>query len=127
MSSEPTLNVEIDERLTNALSASNYRISLSNQRKNSKLKLQRSLTFSKNGGTFYISQELMSFINCLMMNGKETTILLDINDNPIEIKNVEEFFSEIYDRYYQTMNDYLIQYKEMQKARNVKKLIFGDN
>lgn len=126
MSNEKTLNIEVDERLLNALDASNYRISLANQRKNSKLKLQRSLTFPKNGGIFYVSQELISFIQALLLAGKESTILLDTNDNPIEIKNLEEFFEEIYDRYYQTLNDYLIQYKELQKARNVKKLIFGD-
>lgn len=115
-----------DDRLLKALEASNYRISLANQRKNAKLKLQRSLTFSKNGGTFFISKELISFIQALLIAGKETTILLDENENPIEIANLEEFFDEIYDRYYQTLNDYLIQYKELQKARNVKKLIFEE-
>lgn len=121
-----TKKSETDERLLNALEASNYRISVTNQRKNAQLKLNRFLSFPKNGGLFLITPELISFIQTLLTQQKESTILLDVNKNPIEVLNLEEFFDEIYDRYYQAMNDYLLEYKEIQKARSVQKLIFGE-
>ena len=126
MGEERILNGETDERLAKALEASNYRITLANQRKNSRLKLNRFLTFPKNGGVFFITHELISFVQSLLIAGKESTIILDTNENPIEILNIEEFFDEIYDRYYQAMNDYLADYKQFQQSRSVQKLVFGD-
>jgi hypothetical protein len=126
MAEERILNGETDERLAKALEASNYRVTLANQRKNARLKLNRFLTYPKNGGVFFVTKELISFIQSLLIAGKESTILLDSNENPIEILNLEEFFEEIYDRYYQAMNDFLIDYKENQKARSVSKLVFKD-
>lgn len=126
MGTEHVLDGATDERLTKALESSNYRITLSNQRKNAKLRLNRFLTYPKAGGMFFISTELISFIQSLLIAGKESTILLDSNENPIEIANLPDFFEEIYDRYYQAMNDYLIDYKETQKARTVSKLVFKE-
>jgi len=127
MSEELILDGSINERLSKALEASNYRITYNNQRKNAKLKLNRFLSFPKNGGMFFITPDLISFIHTLLFHQKESAILMDTNDNPIEIKNLEEFFEEIFDRYHQGMNDYLSEYKEFQKSRNVSKLIFGDS
>lgn len=126
MSEELTLDGSINERLSRALEASNYRITLANQRKNARLKLNRFLSYPKNGGIFFITPALISFIQTLISNDKESTILLDTNENPIEITDLQEFFDEIYDRYYQGMNDYLVVYQEFQRSRNVSKLIFGD-
>lgn len=116
----------IDPKLAQALEVSNYRVSLANQRKNSRLKLNRFLTFPKNGGVFFVTPELISFVYTLVMQGKTSTILLDTNENPIEILNIEEFCEEIYDRYYQAMNDFLSEHKEIQKSRTIKKLVFEE-
>lgn len=124
MSEEIVLDGSTNERLARALEASNYRVTLANQRKNARLKLNRFLSFPKNGGMFFITPQLISFINTLLFHQKESTILLDNNENPIEILDLEEFFEEINDRYYQAMNDYLHEYREFQKARNVSTLIF---
>ena len=126
MSEEIILDGAINERLSKALEASNYRITYNNLRKNARLKLNRFLSYPKNGGMFLITPDLISFIHTLLFHQKTSTILLDTNENPIEITDLEEFFEEIYDRYYRGMNDYLMTYKEFQKSRNVSKLIFGD-
>lgn len=124
MSDEVTISGEMDPRLADALTAANYRITLANQRKNSKLKLQRYLTLPKNGGMFFVDRDLISFVQSLILAGKETTILLDSNDNPIEIANLEEFFDEIYERYYNGLKEYLEEFNSFKKARSVEKLIF---
>ena len=116
----------IDPKLAQALEVSNYRVSLANQRKNARLKLNRFLTYPKNGGVFFVTPELISFVNTLIIHGKESTILLDTNENPIEITDLETFFEEVYDRYYQAMNDFLIEHKEIQKSRTIKKLVFEE-
>lgn len=124
MSDEIVISGEMDPRLADALTAANYRITLANQRKNAKLKLQRYLTFPKNGGMFFVDRELVSFVQSLILAGKDSTILLDSNDNPIEINNLDSFFEEIYERYYNGLQDYLSEYNAFKKARNVEKLIF---
>lgn len=124
MSDEIVISGEMDPRLADALTAANYRITLANQRKNAKLKLQRYLTFPKNGGMFFVDRELVSFVQSLILAGKDSTIILDSHDNPIEINDLDSFFEEIYERYYNGLQDYLSEYNAFKKARNVEKLIF---
>lgn len=119
-------STHISERLSRALENCNYKVTLSNQRKNAKLKLERFLTLSHNGGIFFINTDLISFIQSLIISGKESTLILDKNENPIEIDNLEAFFEIIYDRYYQALNDYLVEYKNIQKSRTVSKLVLEE-
>lgn len=109
----------LDERLEKALEAAKYRITLFNQKENSKLKFKQALTFSKNGGVFSIDQTLMSFVSSLMSRSYDTAILIDVNGNPINIENLEDFLDEITDRYYQATNDFLIDYKKIQSSRKI--------
>lgn len=107
----------LDERLERALEAAKYRVTLSNQKENCKLKFKQSLTFSKNGGVFAVDQILISFIFSLVQRGQEQAILIDVNGNPISIEKLEDFLDEINDRYYQATNDFLIDFKKIQSSR----------
>lgn len=117
------LKSAIDERLEAALATANYRITLSNQKQNARLKLQNDLTYATGGGIFKISPELISFVSTLVNMEKESMILLDSNENPIEVENLEEFLDEITSKYYESVNDFLTEFKSIQKSRNVKSLV----
>lgn len=119
----PDLQVAIDKRLEEALVAANYRITLNIQKQNARLKLQKNLTFSTNGGTFRVSPELIAFTSSLIARGRNETIMLDVNENPIEITNLEEFLDNISDTYYECMNEYLTEVRGINKARNTKSVI----
>lgn len=123
MSQEISLTQAIDQRLAEAIETSNFRITLNNQKANARLKLQKDLTYSTNGGIFQISPELISFVQTLRSLGKETAILLDVNKNPVEIPDLGEFQDNIVGIYYERLNDFLIEIKGIQKSRTTKALV----
>ena len=114
------LQSAIDTRLQDALASANLRISLNNQKNNARLKLQNDLLYSTNGGTFYISQHLISFISALITCGKTEAIVIDNNSNPIEITDLNAFQENILDVYYQGTNEFLTEFKSIQRSRTVK-------
>jgi hypothetical protein len=117
------LQAAIDARLNDALTASNYRITLNTQKQNARLKLQRELTYSTNGGIFSITPELISFVAALLMSQKTDAVFLDNNSNPIEIADLKNFHEELVNRYYEAMNEFLMEVKQLQKARTTKAVV----
>lgn len=113
----------IDERLGAALEASNYRISLQLQKDAAKLKLQNDLTFSVNGGIFIADRNLISFVSALLNTGNTQSIILDVNENPIKIENLEEFLDELISLYNEGMNDHLKEYSRIKNSRTTSKVV----
>jgi hypothetical protein len=112
----------VDERLAKALEASNYRLTLNVQRENSKLKLKNHLVYSQNGGIFKITQDFISFIFALSQS-KKSAVILDSNENPVKIDDLEDFYESILDIYQEGMNDYLIEYEKFKKLRTTAKVV----
>jgi hypothetical protein len=113
----------MQEQLEKALEFSNYRQTLSIRRKTLKEKINGQLTYGCNGGIFKIDRILLTFVQTLIDKGRKTLILLDTNDNPILIENLEEFKDEIFDRYFTATNEYYEEYQNLKKSRSVEKLI----
>lgn len=105
------------ERLSQAIATANYRITLNNQKQNARLKLQKDLTYAINGGIFFITPELISFVSSLLSHGRTETILLDNNNNPVEISDLDTFKEIIMDKYYECMNSFLVEFKQINKSR----------
>lgn len=122
---QPEFRAAIDTRLEDAVSKANYRITLNNQIQNARLKAEKGLTYSLNGGIFKISPDLISFVQTLLTLGQEDVILLDINKNPIEVSDLSEFQQEIVGRYYETMNEFLSEFKTIRQKRTTEALISG--
>lgn len=119
----PDIQAAIDTRLVDAVAAANYRITLNNQKQNARLKLQKDLTYSVNGGIFSITPELISFVAALITMGKDETVLLDVNKNPIEIADLEEFQDTIVGIYHECTNQFLVDFKAINKQRTAKALV----
>lgn len=119
----PELKVAIDKRLEEALATANYQLTLNIQKQNIKLNLENKLIYATGGGLFKITPDLISFVSALNVAGREQTILLDVNSNPIEIKDLHEFLDTIIDIYYENMNEYLFEFRTFQKKRSTKALI----
>jgi hypothetical protein len=120
---QPDLQAAVDQRLEDALKASNYRITLNVRRSNARLKLERDLTFARGGGMFKASPELIAFVGALLGQGKVDATLLDANQNPVVIDDLQQFMTDIIARYYEFMNEYLTEHRAVQKARTTKALI----
>jgi|TARA_B100000902_G_scaffold232722_1_gene220738 hypothetical protein len=110
-------------KLNKALEFSNYRTTLNIQHNALKSKVQTLLNYSINGGTFEISQMLISFVKTLIDQGHDTAVLLDVYNNPIEIVGLEDFLEEILSRYFEATNEYHAEYSKMKKSRKVHKLV----
>lgn len=112
----------MSEKLTQALEFANYRSTLNNQRAILKARVESLLSLSIDGGTFTIDPGLISFVKTLSDSGLETTVLLDIYHNPIQVE-VQDFLDEILSRYTEATNDYYAEYSKLSKARSVKTLL----
>lgn len=113
----------MEERLEQALSFANYRQTLNNQLQKLKTRAEGSLIFAKNGGSFTISRELICFLDFLVRSEKSNATLLDDNNTPVLIVDVVEFRKEITNRYFEVTSDYLKEYQEIRKSRNVKSIL----
>lgn len=105
------------ERLSQAITTANYRITLNNQKQNARLKLNKDLTYAINGGIFLITTALLSFTSTMVLQGKTEIIMLDNNNNPIEITDLIAFNETILDKYYEHMNEFLYEFKQINKSR----------
>ena len=115
--------MSMSSKLTKALEFANYRTTLNVQHNALKAKVQTLLSYSINGGTFEISQELISFVKLLMEKEYSNAVLLDVYNNPIKIDDLENFLEEILSRYFEAVNEYHAEYTKLKKARKEHKLI----
>ena len=114
----------MQEQLKKALEFANYKQTFSIQRKTLKEKIEAKLTYGYNGGIFKIDRDLLNFVQLLIDNKRTSGIvLLDINENPILIDNLEKFKDEIFDIYFTATNEYFNQYQDLKKSRSVEKLL----
>jgi|TARA_B110000858_G_scaffold198385_1_gene264481 hypothetical protein len=113
----------MSSKLTKALEFANYRTTLNVQHNNLKAKVQTLLNYSVNGGTFEISQTLISFVGTLLTQNHTDAVLLDVYNNPIKIDDLNKFLEEITSRYFEATNEYHVEYTKLRKSRKVHKLI----
>lgn len=114
----------MQEQLQKALEFANYKQTFSIQRKILKEKMQAKLTYGFNGGLFHIDRNLITFVNLLCEKGRtQGVVLLDENENPILVEDLEAFKEEIFSRYFEVTNEYLEQYQKLKKSRSVEKLL----
>jgi hypothetical protein len=114
----------MEEQLKKALDFSNYRQTFSIQRKTLKEKIEAKLAFGFGGGIFKIDRSLITFVQLLIdKNRSEGVVLLDQNDNPVLVDDLQKFLDEILDRYFTATNEYFEQYQSLKKSRSVEKLI----
>lgn len=112
------------EQLKQALEFANYQHTLSIQRQLLKDKIEAKFTYGQSGGLFYIDRELLTFVDILCAKGRTSGIvILDSNQNPILIDELEKFRDEIFSRYFETTNEYFESYQSLKKSRSVEKLL----
>jgi hypothetical protein len=118
------IGVYMEDVLKKALEFSNYRQTLAIQRKSLKEKISQDLTYGFGGGIFKIDRSLISFVQMLVDQGRVEDIpMLDVNDVPVMIPNMETFRDDIMDRYFSSLYDYYEKDQALRKSRSVEKLV----
>jgi hypothetical protein len=114
----------MEDSLQKALTFSTFRKNIEIQKKTIKDKLHANLTIGYDGGIFYIDRSLVIFVKFLIDNHRTENIpILDINDIPIIIKNVIDFQNKILDVYFESTNEYLIEFEKIKKQRSPEDLL----
>lgn len=123
MSNEISPSPEAQERLAKALDFSNTMQTFNLAKNNLKVKTQNLLSYSTNGGTFRVSQELIGFMQFVVQNKKTNTVILDKNDIPIQIEDTEKFLEDISSLYFEAVNDYYNDYQKLRSSRKIEKVL----
>ncbi len=114
----------MDQHLKQALDFANYQQTFSIQKKVLKERIAAKLTYGFNGGLFRIDRTLLTFVDMLCAKGRTSgVVLLDANENPILVDDLEAFREELFQRYFEVTNEYFDQYQKIKKSRSVEKLI----
>jgi hypothetical protein len=114
----------MDPILQQALDFSNYRQTLAIQRKALKEQMAGKLTYAKNSGIFKIDRTLINFVQMLIDQGRDSgVVLLDANENPILIEDLNSFRDEIFDRYFSVTLEYHEKFQKIKSSRSVEKLV----
>jgi len=111
------------ERLEKALHFSNTMQTFNLAKNNLKVKVQNLLSFSAYGGTFTVNQELIGFIGTLVNMGKKEGVILDKNENPIQIEDLEDFLEDITSLYFESVNEYYNDYQKLKSSRKIDKVL----
>jgi len=109
----------MEDRLKKAIEFSNYRTSLFNKKEDIKTRVGSMLTYGYNGGIFKINQTLICFVKLVLDQGKDYVVLIDSNENPIEIKELQTFYDTIFTKYFEANNFYHSEYEKLKKSRTV--------
>ncbi len=114
----------MDDILKKALDFANYRKTLESQKQILKDKLRSNLTIGYDGGIFYVDSNLINFVDFLLRKNRTENIpVLDLNQNPILIKNVQEFMDKILDVYFVSNTDYILEFEKIKTQRTTSGLV----
>ena len=116
----------MDERLEKALDFSNYMLTLNNQKRLLAEKYQESLIYFYDGSQFTISQELITFVSSMVSADQDEVVLVDDNNIPCLVHDLDNFYSEILNQYASASNVYHTAYVNLKKNRSIEKLVDYD-
>lgn len=106
-----------------ALVESNRRAIFENHREKLKETLQADLFYALDGGYFKLGPELFLEIKINIAEGKKSFPLLDINMNPVDIENPEEFYETTRSLYTEAINRYRINFAKLKRSKNTQNLV----
>ena len=113
----------MDERLEKAFQTANYMATLGNLRKTAQEEYNQSLIYYFQGSSFTVSRELIVFVHTLTELGNTESILLDDNNIPLKILNLQEFLDNMLSVYNEATNEYLAKYADLRSKRRVGDLV----
>lgn len=113
----------MDERLEKALDFSNYMVTLNNQKRLLEEQFQQHLIHYFNGGQFTVNYNLISFCQTLISLEQEDVVLIDDNNIPIFVEDLQNFFNDIMQVYGSASNEYFTEYENLKKNRSVKGIV----
>jgi hypothetical protein len=114
----------MDERIEKAFAVANYMATLSNQRRVILEEYNQKLVYYTNGATFKISPELINFAKTILDIGHTTDVaLVDANNLPVIIADLQDFFDNAVGIYVEATNEYAAKYAELRSKRKISDIV----
>lgn len=113
----------MDERLKKALDYSNYMVSLNAQKRILLENFQNDSLYFFNGGEFLADNSLISFVQSLIQLNQTEAVLLDKNNLPILVENLDTFQKNVLDTYAKASNRYFAEYNKLKNTRKIEILV----
>jgi len=114
----------MDERIEKAFETANYMATLSNQKRIIQEEFTQELVFYINGSTFQITTELICYVKTLIdINRTIDVILIDSNNVPVLIDDIQQFFNDISNQYFTATQKYLEKYADIRVKRKIKDIV----
>lgn len=114
----------MDEKIKKAFEIADYVETFSAQKQILKEEYIQNLNFYFNGGAFFITKDLITFVKTLKdTTQSNSTVLTDVNDIPIEISNINEFLEKILSKYHYAINEYFTQFQNLKTARTIESIL----
>lgn len=113
----------MDKRLQEALDYSNYRLTLSTQKKNIKLRAEALQLVTDSGSMFRATEEMILWTNYLAGSNITEYVLLDVNDQPILVTDIKSLHDKLLDAYSKSANLFYSEIEKIKRARTVDKIV----
>jgi hypothetical protein len=114
----------MDERIEKAFSVANYMSTLAGQKRIILEEYNQQLVHYVNGATFKVGPELVSFVKTLVDLGHTTdVVLVDGNNFPVLIDNVETFLDSIVTLYVKATKQYADKYNDIRIKRKIADIV----
>jgi hypothetical protein len=113
----------MDEQLQKAFDIANYMTTLASQKKVLFEQYLQNTVFFYNGASFRVTRELINFTKTLIDLGQSDTVLIDDNNLPTNITELDKFLQDILNVYTLATNEYYTQYQKLKTNRSVESLV----
>ena len=114
----------MDEKIEKAFDVANYMATLSNQRRLILEEFNQKTIFYINRATFKLNPELINFTKLVLDQGHDSDVaFIDANNFPVIIEDVQKFYNEIVNSYFEAVNSYAAKFAEIRNKRNVKDIV----
>jgi len=113
----------MDEQLQKAFDIANYMTTLASQKKILFEQYSQNTAFFYNGASFQVTRELINFTKTLIDLGQLDAVLVDDNNLPVDITDLNKFLEDILNVYALATNEYHSQYQKLKTSRSVESLV----
>jgi hypothetical protein len=113
----------MDERLQKALEFSNYNLTITNEKRNIKNRVNQLQIVHHAGGVFLAQPETIAFVKALVDLGHKESIVIDTKENPIRISDLKELLEKLVNAYTSATQEFEVEYNKLRKSRSIKSIM----
>lgn len=120
--SDQTIPTSLEEILT----ISNARAVYQNQVRLAELRFNNACNIGFKGHMFRITPDFLGYLQSRLNAGNEAALVLDFNNLPVMIDDMELLIDIASDQYHTALNAYFDEYTRLRSSRKVEKMVEAD-